>query len=179
MLNKTIVEKINQYPIHWALGGDAQDGGLCQNVYELLSFCKFIIDQNIQSYTEIGIENGLLLKFMTQDIGLVGYGIDITKKITHNGLNVIYGCSHDADIIKIAPYTDLYFIDANHSYESVTKDFYNYKNKCKWMAFHDILGLRNCEGVSIFWDEIKHNFNFWEFIDDNQNIASGIGLIKL
>lgn len=179
MLNRYIKNKINKYSLHWALGGDDLGGGLCQNAYELMYLCRFIIDNNIKSYTEVGIENGLMLKFMTQDMNITGYGIDIAYKNSHNGLNIIYGKSNDQSIIKIAPNTDLYFIDADHSYDSVKQDYINYKSKCKWMAFHDILGLRNCEGVYKFWNEIKDDFCYWEFIDPNINIASGIGIIKI
>ena len=47
------------------------------------------------------------------------------------------------------------------------------------MAFHDILGQRDCEGVSRFWNEIKDQYEFFEFIDSNAEIASGIGIIKI
>jgi hypothetical protein len=179
MLNKDIQNKINKWPLHWALGGDDPTGGLCQNAYELMYLCRFIIDNNIKSYTEVGIENGFMLKFMIQDMGMIGYGIDTIHKNSHSGLNVIYGRSNDLLVIKKAPNTDLYFIDADHSYDSVKEDYMNYRDKCKWMAFHDILGLRNCEGVNRFWNEIKNNFCYWEFIDPNTDIASGIGIIKL
>jgi hypothetical protein len=47
------------------------------------------------------------------------------------------------------------------------------------MAFHDILGLRNCEGVNKFWNEIKTSYEYIEFIDSDLSIASGIGIIKI
>jgi hypothetical protein len=177
--NQEIQNKINKWPLHWALGGNDHTGGLCQNSYELMCLCRFIIDNNIKTYTEVGIENGFLLKFMTEDMNLVGYGIDIIKKPTHSGLDVIYGSSNDPNVINLTKNTDLYFIDADHTYCSVKQDYLNYKHKCKWMAFHDILGLRNCEGVAKLWLEIKYDYPYWEFIDINLQQASGIGVIQL
>lgn len=177
--NKHIKNKINKWSLHWALGGDDHTGGLCQNAYELMCLCRFILDKNIQSYTEVGIENGFLLRFMIQDMNLTGYGIDIIEKPSHLGLNIIYGSSHDPNTINLAKYTDLYFIDADHAYDSVKQDYINYKDKCKWMAFHDMLGQRNCEGVARLWSEIKDNYPYWEFVDLNIEQASGIGVIQL
>ena len=74
---------------------------------------------------------------------------------------------------------DLILIDGDHSYLGVKSDYLNYKGLCKYMAFHDILGQRDCEGVSQFWNEIRNEYEFIEFIDPNRDIASGIGIIKI
>jgi len=47
---------------------------------------------------------------------------------------------------------DFAFIDGNHTYEGVKKDFENLKDTCKYMLFHDI---QNCEGVKRFIKELQ------------------------
>jgi len=77
---------------------------------------------------------------------------------------------------------DFLFIDGDHSYEGVKKDFEMYSplvRKGGIIAFHDIVKHppdTGCE-VGKLWNEIKNSFNFKEIIKDiNQNWA-GIGVI--
>jgi hypothetical protein len=174
-----IKEIINEWPLHHLLGGNDYTGGLEQNAYELEQFCYFVKNNEIKTYTEVGIAAGLLLKFMRDVMNLEVYGITLEKRDTHKDLPVVYGYSDDKNILENAKFCDMYFIDANHSYEWVNKDYHNYKDKCKFMAFHDILGMRHCEGVAQLWAEIKDKYPSWEFINSDKNIASGIGVIKL
>lgn len=69
---------------------------------------------------------------------------------------------------------DFLFIDADHSYEAVKKDFENYSpfvRKKGWIAFHDI--ANSTVGVKDFWAELKPRFENKEFI-----VGAGIGVIK-
>lgn len=170
---------INKWPLHWALGGNDFTGGLEQNEYELIKLCEFIDNTGIKTYVEVGIAAGFLLKFMQNDMGLSVFGITYEKRDTHIGIPVIYGKSQDLDIIQKAPVADMYFIDGDHSYECVKQDYENYKHNCKYMAFHDILGLRSCDGVRILWEQLKNKYKYWEFCNSDHNIASGIGIIKI
>jgi hypothetical protein len=174
-----IRSRIDSWPRHIVLGGNDATGGLEQNAYELEMLCEFIKDKGIKTYMEVGIAAGLLLKFMREEMGLDTAGITLEKRPTHINLPVIYGRSDDPSIVEVAPHSDLYFIDADHSYEAVKTDYMNYRGKCRFMAFHDILGLRDCEGVARLWGEIKGQYEHWEFFDSNRNIASGIGVIKI
>lgn len=77
---------------------------------------------------------------------------------------------------------DFLFIDGDHTYNGVKKDFELYSPLVKSggiIAFHDIVPHpieSNCE-VSKFWNEIKKKYEHKEFVEDwNQNWA-GIGLI--
>lgn len=67
------------------------------------------------------------------------------------------------------------FIDADHSYEGVKKDWENYGPMCEVVGFHDIAG--HDEGCVRFWNEIKGNYRHKEFINENGKRPLGIGVI--
>ena len=173
------LETINSYPVHSMLGGKVYMAGMQQNPRELNYFLNFLVDKNIKSYVEIGLGQGYLLRFITEELKLTTTGIEIHQDEKHFGLNIIYGSSDDPSTIAQAPEADLYFIDGDHSYSMVSKDFFNYKDKCTYMAFHDVLGMRNCEGVGAFWKELKSIYTYWEFLEEDTGLGSGIGVIKL
>lgn len=75
-------------------------------------------------------------------------------------LYVLAGSSHDPELINqaadLGPY-DLLFIDADHTYDSVVRDWDNYApmvRKGGVVVFHDI-NPRPDYGVSEVWDTIK------------------------
>jgi predicted O-methyltransferase YrrM len=77
---------------------------------------------------------------------------------------------------------DFLFIDGDHSYEGVKKDFEMYSSlvrKGGMIAFHDIVPgpKENVGGVPKFWEEIKRNFQTQEIVKNwNQN-GYGLGVI--
>ncbi|MFX1277742.1 MAG: class I SAM-dependent methyltransferase [Promethearchaeota archaeon] len=86
---------------------------------------------------------------------------------------------------------DILFIDGDHSYEGVKKDFEMYSPLVKKngiIAFHDIvktnpklfplvkLGFLN---VNKFWNEIKENYEYFEIVEDWNDGLYGIGIIKI
>lgn len=98
------------------------------------------------------------------------------------------GDSTSSDSIKYGndngPY-DIVFIDGDHTYEGVKKDFYNYKHLAtKLIVFHDIdkegqlLNNDDTVGVGIFWEEIKDQCNYIELICPHQR-GMGIGILIL
>jgi hypothetical protein len=78
---------------------------------------------------------------------------------------------------------DFLFIDGDHSYEGVKKDFEMYSSlvrKGGIIAFHDIINndpTRLDIGVPKFWLEVKDRYLFKEIIIDKINY--GIGILKI
>jgi predicted O-methyltransferase YrrM len=85
---------------------------------------------------------------------------------------------------------DLLFIDGDHSYNGVKKDFTDYSplvRKGGWIAFHDIIpaGLKDegvqrggwTGGVPEFWNEVKRTCEHFEIIENTQQDGSGIGVL--
>jgi cephalosporin hydroxylase len=72
---------------------------------------------------------------------------------------------------------DFLFIDGDHTYEGVKKDFDLYSKfvNSGIIAFHDIAHKEGDYGVVQLWHEIKVNYHTQEFIDKNSN--KGIGVV--
>ncbi len=79
---------------------------------------------------------------------------------------------------------DVLFIDGDHSYKGVKSDFKMYSRLVKkggLIIFHDIVpGSPNLVGgVPIFWNEIKHKFNYIEIVESWKQGSAGIGIIYI
>lgn len=114
--------------------------------------------------------------------------IDISKQILTNGfpeykaiydVEYIHANSHNITWKNIPlDVADICFIDGDHTYEGVKKDFMMVKDHCKYIVFHDI----RCSfwGVEKFWEEIKVNYHHWEFVDDTlTEVPIGIGMLLI
>lgn len=78
---------------------------------------------------------------------------------------------------------DFIFIDGDHTYQGVKKDFemYNPLTKEKALiAFHDIV-IHPVElnvGVNQFWNEIKQRYEYVEIVENWDQRLGGIGILK-
>ena len=77
---------------------------------------------------------------------------------------------------------DFLFIDGDHTYEGVKRDFNMYSKLVKKggiIAFHDIVKVPLTSGCRVykFWDEIKSGYEYIEIIEDIKQEWAGIGLI--
>ena len=74
---------------------------------------------------------------------------------------------------------DFLFIDADHSYEGVKKDFEMYSllvRKGGIIAFHDIVPS-GYPTVYKFWNEEKEKYEYLEIIKNRNQNCYGIGII--
>ena len=149
----------------------------------LFSFCKLAPDDAI--LISVDLPNG---KFGG---GYPDWKIPLYQafKKENQQLYLLRGDSHNIEILnKVKDILngrniDFLFIDADHTYEGVKKDFEMYSPLVKEggiIAFHDIApnGLEDFTGgVPIFWKELKNdNFNYREFISDINQSGYGIGI---
>lgn len=117
------------------------------------------------------------------------YGSKLLKSKTN--FNYIGGNSHSDETFNIVKKLlgeeslDLLFIDGDHTYEGVKKDFNQYTKLVKkggLIALHDIhrSSFHEQHGCFVhnFWDEIKNNYEHLEFYDNSQyHEWGGIGLV--
>lgn len=86
------------------------------------------------------------------------------------------------ELLKSQP-LDFLFIDGDHTYEGVKKDFELYAPMVRsggLIAFHDI-AEHPAEwnvGVRLFWNELKEKFATEEFIENTSQGWGGIGIIN-
>ena len=87
---------------------------------------------------------------------------------------LVLGNSQDKRIVDIVrelgPF-DFLFIDGDHSYDGVYRDFRNYGPMAKTVAFHDIVyGKPGFDGAKTLWTQIKYTRTRAEYV------RSGLGI---
>jgi len=111
--------------------------------------------------------------------------IDIMQRIPGmEGVEFLLGNSKDAETVGRATSLlkgrkiDFLFIDGDHAYEGVKRDFELYSPMVRdrgIIMFHDVIYHTDVDDVPSFWKEVKRNYDYIE-IAQNFN-TTGIGLI--
>lgn len=172
---------------------------LGQDPYEWLNFLEFTTSYFLSRavvrplVVEIGIWNGVQRRFYETLLSAEYIGIDNLKPfapLTVTGpctVPDIVGDSHDpATVARLQErlagrQIDLLFIDGDHSYGSVRRDYELYAPLTRHLvAFHDMVGT---EGVATFWNELvaaEKSRPFLTFRHDSAadwTLQMGIGLM--
>lgn len=181
-----------------------------QRYFELRSFMQLLTNKHVTKYLEIGARHGDTFYHIMRSlpVGSTGvavdypgakWGISSSRRYLEDAIadlnnrgylcKVIFGDSTDSAIINKVANAGLYdaiLIDGDHRYEGVKKDWENYHEMARMIAFHDIDGHGEAERkpngspveVPRLWAELKEEFpdRAIEFID-KQRRGMGIGVI--
>jgi len=176
---------------------------MLQDPEELASFIQLIRDNGVKSFLEVGSKFGGTLWSISNTLpkGSRIVSVDLPQggnsqphlercvselRALGYDIHLLFGDSTDQRIIDavrgLGPF-DLIFIDANHTEPYVWKDWNNYKQMTKMIAFHDI-GFRQLPHkrieqihVPVVWEQIKKDRRYVEF--KNCKASNGIGVIWL
>ncbi len=170
------------------------DDCVLQNREELIGLCEFIEAENIRSYLEIGTWTGRLVSTLHNlfdfdlcaacDIGhATSCGLPLRLPF---GAQFLRASSHSPEYREwrsLMGGADLVFIDGDHSYEAVRRDYeINRELPHRWLAFHDILGAEpSTAGVARLWSELRGEK--YEIIRPHRELelghsTMGIGLFR-
>lgn len=144
------------------------DDCLLQTRDELVALCEWINEHDVRSYLEIGAWTGRLASTLHRLFSFDVVAVCDTGQAAEFGLpwhsassemRTFWGDSHSHEYEEwrecLGP-IDLVFIDGDHSYAGVRRDFeINRKYRHRFLAFHDITGSNHCTlGVRDFWNEL-------------------------
>lgn len=174
---KAIIERRGVHPVFGAAG---EGWNIEQNAHELATFLVRMQELGVQSVLEVGTGyKGGLSRFLVADMGWDVTTVDVQD----------YGLAYEGvkyTILSRGYWTpgqyDLVFIDGNHLYKAVMSDYYCYKEHAtKAIAFHDVDGQRDCEGVLQFWGELVVQLPMKRLntVIDHEGNQAGIGWIEL
>ena len=179
-----------------------------QSRVEVTALLELIQKLKPSTIAEIGTANGgslfLFSRLATPDARIVSVDLPNVKfgggyknwrknffkqmVLPKQDLHLLLGDSHSSatynEVQKLLPgnEVDFLFIDGDHTYEGVKKDFEMYAplvRKGGMIAFHDIVkGNPDLVGeVSKFWNEIKTKYDHKEIIEKPGQEIFGIGVL--
>jgi predicted O-methyltransferase YrrM len=192
------------------LSSKALSIGAMQKLTELSSLISFLRGKPLKNVLEIGTARGgvfwvlcqisnKLAKIISLDMprGEFGEGYSLTdverfKNYAKNGqkLHFLRLDSHEESTKKKVKSLlkngglDLLFIDGDHTYHGVKKDWEMYSPLVKkggYIVFHDICHhttVPTCQ-VEQLWRELKKDKKVTEFIDENDINWGGIGVLRV
>ncbi len=182
---------------------------LKQNMSELLGLVNVLEPMAMRNVCEIGTFKGGTLyvwcQLASEDAHIVsidlpggGFGGGYNERSLpffqsfrkpQQTLNCLRGNSHDPEVrnqLALAlggSKLDFLFIDGDHSYDGVKKDFYDYQEYVHpggVIAFHDIVERPAQPDIQVwrFWNEVKQNYRSVEFVESGpERRKIGIGAI--
>jgi hypothetical protein len=177
---------IERRGVHDVFGASGEGYGIEQSPRELAAFLARMGELGVSSVLEIGTGyRAGLARFLAHDMGWRVTTVDV-QGYDHDmaGITFITDCIPGFEYPAFQERFDLVFIDGDHSYTAVHFDHSYYeKFATKAIAFHDIAGLRDCEGTRDYWREIAYDDDgslragYHEAIDADN--PAGIGWLEL
>lgn len=172
--------------------------------YEILRLLEILKEKKPKVILEIGTDRGgslfLFSRIAPTDAHIIsvsfGYCPRWRKSLFRSFIsenqkfNFIEGDSHSEETLEKVKKVldgkkiDFLFIDGDHRYEGVKKDFEIYSQLVSddgIIGFHDIAGYKDVPAdieVDKFWNEIKNRHKHEEIVE-NWGQGCGIGLIKM
>ena len=146
---------IDQRGVHEVFGAPGEGWGIEQNAEELARFLVHMQALGVTSILEIGTGwRAGLARFLHNDMGWAVTSVDVQNYGHQFGGIQFVRLGDNVSAEYFAQY-DLVLIDASHTYDDVKHDAGMWRpNAEKVVAFHDIAGLRDCEGVAKYWTEL-------------------------
>jgi hypothetical protein len=172
---------------------------------EYIGLLEFFKSNNIKKYLELGVANGgsfYINSIFLQKTANVIHCVDSLEykdaphvRQTYDKINSkvlklkeffpekeihFFNSTTDAFFEENKETYDCIFIDADHSYEGVMKDYINSLKFIKsggWLIFHDINNTDT--GVNKCWDEIKDRHEIIGVYSHPFSTACGIGVLKI
>lgn len=151
------------------------------------SYLKFLSERPITSYLEVGCRWGgtfvltteYLKKFnnLTESVAVDIIDSPVAQYDGGKFINMNSQSQEFKDYIATKQF-DLVLIDGDHTYEGAKSDYLLIKDHAKIIVFHDITSVA-CPGVMKIWNEIKHNYDSYEFTQQYHEIPHsflGIGV---
>lgn len=148
---KALIESLGVHP---ALGPVGQGWGIEQNAHELATFLTKL--PPVSRVLEVGTgHNAGLARFMNRHLSWEVASVDV-RNYNHADGNVQFIVTSPSKRVKFIEKFDLVIIDGDHSFANVQADHEHYGKLAPIVMFHDIAGLRECEGVEKYWKKISH-----------------------
>lgn len=152
---KSLIEKRG---VHDVFGDYGEGWYIEQSPFELAHFLVAMQELGVASVLEIGTGwRAGLARFLTNDMGWRVVSMDKNQPVASvPNVQFLMGRSEILRPLFDGQSFDLVIIDADHSYEAVKRDSEMYVPLAdKAVMFHDIAGLRDCEGAARYWSELK------------------------
>lgn len=180
---KALIEKRG---VHDVFGDFGEGWFIEQNPHELATFLVVMQELGVQSVLEIGTGwRAGLARFLANEMGWKVVSMDKNQPVSPApNVQFLMGRSEILRPLFDGQSFDLVIIDADHSYEAVKRDCEMYADLVtKVVMFHDIAGLRDCEGVARYWNELKTALSKAGYAKAHEIIAEsdqrgGIGWIE-